>query len=165
MWLERPAAHCSSQPAASSVQTCQLSFEPNRLLPMGSYPRVADKHATHDLYGPVNRFVCTGYDRAQVAFLACLKVLWPRSPSSMRCKAVVPSDNCSPTGDSRPVYASFQRLLEHREDDESHNIYSYSNHALTGRTLQHLRGHATLRRSARRPLSCHMQSMATVSVA
>lgn len=51
-----------------------MSFTPYRLLPMGSYPRVADKGATHDLYGPVNRFVCTGYDRAQVAFLACLKV-------------------------------------------------------------------------------------------
>ena len=65
---------CCVHQAALPGQTCQLSFEPNRLLPMGSYPRVADRHATHDLYGPVNRFVCTGYDRAQVAFLACLKV-------------------------------------------------------------------------------------------
>lgn len=51
-----------------------MTFSQYRLLPMGSYPRVADSRATHDLYGPVNRFVCTGYDRAQVALLACLKV-------------------------------------------------------------------------------------------
>lgn len=55
------------------AQACQMTFSQYRLLPMGSYPRVADGRATHDLYGPVNRFVCTGYDRAQVAFLACLK--------------------------------------------------------------------------------------------
>lgn len=58
------------------VQACQMTFSQFRLLPMGSYPRVADGCATHDLYGPVNRFVCTGYDRAQVAFLACLKVCY-----------------------------------------------------------------------------------------
>ena len=51
-----------------------MSFSCARLLPMGSHARIADSKGTHQLYGPVNRFVCTGYDRAMVAFLACLKV-------------------------------------------------------------------------------------------
>ena len=51
-----------------------MSFSCARLLPMGSHARIADSKGTHQLYGPVNRFVCTGYDRAMVAFLACLRV-------------------------------------------------------------------------------------------
>lgn len=45
-----------------------------RLLPMGSYPRVADARGTHELYGPVSKLLCPSYDKAQVGFLACLKV-------------------------------------------------------------------------------------------
>ena len=41
---------------------------------MGSYPQIADKRGTHDLYGPVNRMMCAGYDRAMVMFLTCVKV-------------------------------------------------------------------------------------------
>lgn len=41
---------------------------------MGSYPQIADKRGTHDLYGPVNRVMCAGYDRAMVTFLTCVKV-------------------------------------------------------------------------------------------
>uniref|UniRef100_A0A1D1ZT54 Beclin-1-like protein n=1 Tax=Auxenochlorella protothecoides TaxID=3075 RepID=A0A1D1ZT54_AUXPR len=44
-----------------------------RLLPMGSYPRVADARGTHELYGPVSKLLCPSYDKAQVGFLACLK--------------------------------------------------------------------------------------------
>lgn len=42
---------------------------------MGSYPQIADKRGTHDLYGPVNRLMCAGYDRAMVMFLTCVKVI------------------------------------------------------------------------------------------
>lgn len=41
---------------------------------MGSYPQIADKKGTHDLYGPVNRMMCAGFDRAMVMFLTCVKV-------------------------------------------------------------------------------------------
>ena len=41
---------------------------------MGSYPQIADKRGTHDLYGPVNRLMCAAYDRAMVMFLTCVKV-------------------------------------------------------------------------------------------
>ena len=41
---------------------------------MGSYPQIADKKGTHDLYGPVNRMMCAAYDRAMVMFLTCVKV-------------------------------------------------------------------------------------------
>lgn len=56
------------------VQACNVSFAQHRLLPMGSYPRIADRKGTYDLYGPVNRLMCASYDRAMVCFLACLKV-------------------------------------------------------------------------------------------
>ena len=56
------------------MQVCQVTFSEYRLLPMGSFARITHRGATHDLYGPVSRFTCTGYDSAQVAFLACLKV-------------------------------------------------------------------------------------------
>lgn len=51
-----------------------MTFSQYRLLPMGSHPRIADSKGTHDLFGPVNRFLCINYDRAVVCFLACLKV-------------------------------------------------------------------------------------------
>lgn len=41
---------------------------------MGSYPQIADKRGTHDLYGPVSRIMCASYDRAMVMFLTCVKV-------------------------------------------------------------------------------------------
>ena len=47
---------------------------------MGSYPQIADKRGTHDLYGPVSRMMCAGYDRAAVMFLTCVKV--PHLPLS-----------------------------------------------------------------------------------
>ena len=55
-----------------------MTFSQYRLLPMGSHPRIADSKGSHDLFGPVNRFLCINYDRAVVCFLACLKVSWRR---------------------------------------------------------------------------------------
>lgn len=54
------------------AQTCRLSFS-YRLAPMGSYPRVADRKAVHDLFGPVSKLYCTQYDRAMTCYLTCLK--------------------------------------------------------------------------------------------
>ncbi|KAK9824013.1 hypothetical protein WJX72_006970 [[Myrmecia] bisecta] len=54
------------------AQACKLNFSCCRLLPLGSYPRVADKRSTLDLHGPVNKLYCTSYDRAMTLFLSCL---------------------------------------------------------------------------------------------
>lgn len=54
------------------AQACKLTFS-YRLMPLGSYPRVADKRSTYDLFGPVNKLWSSSYDRAMVCFLACLK--------------------------------------------------------------------------------------------
>ena len=66
------------------VQACKLTFSSYRLQPLGSYPRIADKKGSHDLFGPVNRLLCTAYDRAMVMYLACLKV----TPRTLRAAAV-----------------------------------------------------------------------------
>ena len=55
------------------LQACGVTFSQYRLLPMGSYPRVADAKGTYDLYGPVS-MMNTGYSRAMVCVLACIKV-------------------------------------------------------------------------------------------
>lgn len=55
------------------AQECGFTFSSYRLIPMGSYPQIADKRGTHDLYGPVNRMMCASYDRAMVMFLTCVK--------------------------------------------------------------------------------------------
>ena len=60
-------------------QACKLSFSSHRLLPMGSYARIADRKGVYELFGPVNKLYCARYDRAMVAFLACLKVTMPWS--------------------------------------------------------------------------------------
>ncbi len=39
-----------------------------------SYPRIADRKGVYELFGPVNKLYCARYDRAMVAFLACLRV-------------------------------------------------------------------------------------------
>ncbi|KAA6424421.1 MAG: beclin 1, partial [Trebouxia sp. A1-2] len=55
------------------AQECGCTFSSYRLIPMGSYPQIADKRGTHDLYGPVSRIMCASYDRAMVMFLTCVK--------------------------------------------------------------------------------------------
>ncbi len=51
----------------------KLQFSGYRLQPMGSHPRIADKRATYDLFGPVNKLWSANYDRAMTAFVACLR--------------------------------------------------------------------------------------------
>ena len=62
------------QTEGATLQACKLSFSSHRLLPMGSYPRIADRKGVYELFGPVNKLYCARYDRAMVAFLACLRV-------------------------------------------------------------------------------------------
>lgn len=40
---------------------------------MGSYPRIMDNNNTYELFGPVNLFWSTRYDKAMTLFLTCLK--------------------------------------------------------------------------------------------
>src|SRR5690348_16758688 len=61
-------------------QACQFQFS-YRLLPMGSYPKVANKNGTYDLFYQsdgmfklINKLTCSSYDKAMVGFLACLQV-------------------------------------------------------------------------------------------
>lgn len=56
---------------ATLAKACGATFRQYRLLPMGSYPRVADARTTYDLYGPVSKFLCTSYDKAQVHACLC----------------------------------------------------------------------------------------------
>ncbi|XVE77272.1 hypothetical protein DITRI_Ditri13aG0048900 [Diplodiscus trichospermus] len=45
-----------------------------KIIPMGSYPRIMDNNNnTYDLFGPVNLFWSTRYDKAMTLFLTCLK--------------------------------------------------------------------------------------------
>ncbi|KAL2233797.1 UNVERIFIED_CONTAM: Beclin-1-like protein [Sesamum indicum] len=45
-----------------------------KILPMGSYPRIMDTgNNTYELFGPVNVFWSTRYDKAMTLFLTCLK--------------------------------------------------------------------------------------------
>ncbi|XP_061352886.1 beclin-1-like protein [Gastrolobium bilobum] len=45
-----------------------------KIIPMGSYPRITDgNNNTFELFGPVNLFWSTRYDKAMTLFLACLK--------------------------------------------------------------------------------------------
>ncbi|XP_051141830.1 beclin-1-like protein isoform X2 [Andrographis paniculata] len=45
-----------------------------KILPMGSYPRIMDgNNNTYELFGPVNVFWSTRYDKAMTLFLTCLK--------------------------------------------------------------------------------------------
>ncbi len=73
-WDEINAAWGQAVLLLSTIaQVCKLSFT-HRLMPMGSYPRIADKKSTYDLFGPVSKLYCTSYDRAMICFLACIKV-------------------------------------------------------------------------------------------
>lgn len=45
-----------------------------KILPMGSYPRIMDlSNNSYELFGPVNLFWSTRYDKAMTLFLTCLK--------------------------------------------------------------------------------------------
>jgi len=51
----------------------EFEFSQNRLIPMGSYPKVSDGKSTYDLYGPVTQFLTANYDKAMCIFLQCLQ--------------------------------------------------------------------------------------------
>ncbi|CAI5943562.1 unnamed protein product [Closterium sp. NIES-64] len=62
-------------------QACHLLFTlariancpvAHRIIPMGSFPRVSDGHNQFELFGPVNLFWSTRYDRAMLLFLHAL---------------------------------------------------------------------------------------------
>ncbi|CAI5461595.1 unnamed protein product [Closterium sp. Yama58-4] len=44
----------------------------HRIIPMGSFPRISDGHNQFELFGPVNLFWSTRYDRAMLLFLQAL---------------------------------------------------------------------------------------------
>ncbi|OMP08618.1 Beclin family [Corchorus olitorius] len=45
-----------------------------KIIPMGSYPRIMDSNSnTYELFGPVNLFWSTRYDKAMTLYLTCLK--------------------------------------------------------------------------------------------
>lgn len=45
-----------------------------KIIPMGSYPRIMDSNNnTYELFGPVNLFWSTRYDKAMTLFVTCLK--------------------------------------------------------------------------------------------
>ncbi|XP_057457174.1 beclin-1-like protein [Lotus japonicus] len=45
-----------------------------KIIPLGSYPRITDSsNSSYELFGPVNLFWSTRYDKAMTLFLACLK--------------------------------------------------------------------------------------------
>lgn len=42
----------------------EFEFSQNRLVPMGSYPKISDGKNTYELYGPVTQFLRANYDKA-----------------------------------------------------------------------------------------------------
>ncbi|EFJ28277.1 hypothetical protein SELMODRAFT_94233 [Selaginella moellendorffii] len=71
------------------AQYCQLNFT-YRLIPMGSYACIADSKNTYELYGPVNLFWSTHFDKAMVYFLACLKEFADFANAKDRAARVAP---------------------------------------------------------------------------
>ncbi|KAG8055847.1 hypothetical protein GUJ93_ZPchr0001g32179 [Zizania palustris] len=65
--------------AALLLHTMAQYFSPKfqyriKIHPMGSYPRVTDiNNNTYELFGPVNLFWSTRYDKAMTWFLTCLQ--------------------------------------------------------------------------------------------
>lgn len=53
-----------------------IQFDSGRIVldPCGSYSRILERgKGYHDLYGPVHKFLCAGFDKAQVLFLQCIQ--------------------------------------------------------------------------------------------
>lgn len=74
------------------AQYCRLKFS-YRILPMGSYPRIADGKNTYELFGPVNLFWSTRYDKAMTMFLACIKEFADFANGKDRT-ANIPAEKC-----------------------------------------------------------------------
>ncbi|KZV19660.1 beclin-1-like protein-like [Dorcoceras hygrometricum] len=65
-----------------------------KILPMGSYPRIMDSsNNTYELFGPVNVFWSTRYDKAMTLFLACLKE-FAEFANSKDKENNIPSEKC-----------------------------------------------------------------------
>lgn len=74
------------------AQMCRFTFS-YKILPMGSHPRIADGRASYDLFGPVNLFWSTRYDKAMALFLTCLKEFGEFAHAKDRA-ADVPPEKC-----------------------------------------------------------------------
>eukprot|EP00850_Spirogloea_muscicola_P001988 SM000007S20948 [mRNA] locus=s7:1144136:1146996:+ [translate_table: standard] len=72
---------------------CRVTFS-YRILPMGSYPRIADSKDTYNLFGPVNIFWSTRYDKAMVFYLACLKEFADFAHARDRAAELPPGQSC-----------------------------------------------------------------------
>lgn len=65
-----------------------------KIIPMGSYPRIVDSNNnTYELFGPVNLFWSTRYDKAMTLFLTCLKD-FAEFANAMDQENNVPSEKC-----------------------------------------------------------------------
>lgn len=65
-----------------------------RIIPMGSYPSIADsKNNRYELFGPVNLFWSTRYDKAMTFFLICLKEFGDYANAKDRASNI-PLDKC-----------------------------------------------------------------------
>ncbi|KAL8260774.1 hypothetical protein R6Q59_024823 [Mikania micrantha] len=65
-----------------------------KILPMGSYPRIMDSsNNTYELFGPVNLFWSTRYDKAMTLFLTCLKE-FAEFANSKDKENNIPPDKC-----------------------------------------------------------------------
>ncbi|MFS7925046.1 putative atg6/Beclin, atg6, BARA domain, atg6/beclin, coiled-coil domain-containing protein [Helianthus anomalus] len=65
-----------------------------KILPMGSYPRIMDTgNNTYELFGPVNLFWSTRYDKAMTLFLTCLKD-FAEFANSKDKENNIPADKC-----------------------------------------------------------------------
>ncbi|ANM65776.1 Atg6 BARA domain [Arabidopsis thaliana x Arabidopsis arenosa] len=68
---------------------CQVKIQP-----MGSYPRIVDSNnETYELFGPVNLFWSTRYDKAMTLYLMCLKDFADFANSKDQ-ENNIPPDNC-----------------------------------------------------------------------
>ncbi|CAN0884759.1 Beclin-1-like protein [Linum grandiflorum] len=67
-------AFYSIQCVNTSSQSFRILLYRIKMIPMGSYPRIMDSNNnSYDLFGPVNLFWSTRYDKAMTLFLTCLK--------------------------------------------------------------------------------------------
>lgn len=65
-----------------------------KIIPMGSYPRIMDNsNNTYELFGPVNLFWSTRYDKAMTLFLTCLKE-FAEFANSKDKENNIPADKC-----------------------------------------------------------------------
>ncbi|CAI5483771.1 unnamed protein product [Closterium sp. Yama58-4] len=72
--LEQQRAQLRAQLGEVEAEQAELDAaeERHRIIPMGSFPRISDGHNQFELFGPVNLFWSTRYDRAMLLFLQAL---------------------------------------------------------------------------------------------